>query len=85
MRDRLSRANWASLRSRRRIASISIRRYLDSSVLPAKAEVPRRTLFRWLDQYRKAEAAYGNGFFGLLPRSSERGNRAANFPKPLVA
>ncbi len=80
MRDRLSRASEADLKVATHRSDL-IRRYLDSSVLPAKAEVPRRTLFRWLDQYRKAEAAYGNGFFGLLPRSSERGNRAAKLPE----
>lgn len=34
-----------------------------------------RTTYRWLASYHQAERLYGNGYVGLLPRTSERGNR----------
>lgn len=34
----------------------------------ARAAVPARTRRRWQQWYREAEAAYGNGFLGLLPQ-----------------
>lgn len=80
MRDRLSRASESDLRVATHRSDL-VRRYFDSGTLPPKAEVPERTFFRWLDQYRKAEAAYGNGFGGLLPRSGERGNYAPKLPE----
>jgi transposase InsO family protein len=42
----------------------------------AEANLPSRTIYRWLASYRQAERAYGNGYVGLLPRTSERGNRS---------
>ena len=39
----------------------------------ADAGTPSRTLYHWQRCYREAEARYGNGFVGLLPRRS--GNR----------
>lgn len=78
--DRLSRASEADLKAAT-YRSRFISQYLGRGSLPASAEVPRRTFFRWLCQFRKAEAAYGNGFWGLLPHLSERGNRAAKLPE----
>jgi hypothetical protein len=80
IRDRLSRASEADLKVATHRSGL-IGRYLDSGTLPANTEVPVRTFFRWLGQYRKALAAYGNGFLGLLPHFSERGNRAAKLPE----
>jgi transposase InsO family protein len=78
-RERLSRASESDLKVATYRSDL-VRRYLDSGVLP-KIEVPERTFFRWLGEYRKAEAAYGNGFLGLLPRCGDRGNRAAKLPE----
>lgn len=80
IRDRLSRASEADLKVAT-YRSGFIRQYLDGGTLPTGAEVPRRTFFRWLCQFRKAEAAYGNGFLGLLPHVNERGNRSAKLPE----
>jgi putative transposase len=79
-RDRLSRASESDLKVATHRSNL-VRRYFDNGTLPSKVEAPERTFFRWLDQYRKAEAAYGNGFLGLLPRFGERGNRAPKLPE----
>ena len=42
-----------------------------------KGRAPSRTERRYLADYRAAEAAYGNGFVGLLPGFSSCGNRRA--------
>ena len=78
--DRLSRASETDLKVATHRSGL-IGQYLDSGSLPANTEVPLRTFFRWLGQYRKAEATYGSGFLGLLPHFSERGNRAAKLPE----
>ena len=38
-------------------------------------EVSARTLRLWVSRYRKAEAYFGSGYLGLLPRRREQGNR----------
>jgi putative transposase len=38
--------------------------------------VPLRTLQRWRASFREAEALYGNGFVGLLPKWNECGDRS---------
>lgn len=40
-----------------------------------ESDVPARTLRFWAARYREAEAAYGDGFVGLLPETQRRGNR----------
>jgi transposase InsO family protein len=57
-----------------------IHRYLGDGTLPASTEVPARTFYVWLARYRQAET-YGNGFLGLLPQSSQRGNRNPKLPE----
>jgi transposase InsO family protein len=42
----------------------------------AGSDLPNRTIYRWLASYRQAEHVYGNGYVGLLPRTSGRGNRS---------
>ena len=37
--------------------------------------VPARTMRLWIAQYRLAKEQYGNGYVGLLPKTSKRGNR----------
>lgn len=56
-----------------------------------KCETPRdqipeseRTICRWKEQYRIAEAKYGNGFIGLLPGFRYCGNRGARFPQRIL-
>lgn len=80
IRERLSRASETDLKIATYRSGL-IGRYLAGGTLPTHSEVSRRTLFRWLSQFRKTEAAYGNGFVGLLPHLNERGNRAAKLPE----
>lgn len=42
---------------------------------PDEPQVRERTLRSWKARFREAEAQYGNGFVGLLPRIRQRGNR----------
>jgi putative transposase len=45
-----------------------------------QSNIPKRTLSRWLKQFREAELKYGCGYVGLLPRTQSRGNRTAKAP-----
>src|SRR5206468_3928899 len=80
IRERLSQASEADLQTATHRSGL-ISQYVESGVLPASDVAPARTFFRWLGLYRKAEAAYGTGFMGLLPQSSGRGNRTAKLPE----
>jgi len=71
IRERLSQASEADLQTATHRSGL-ISQYVESGVLPASDVAPARTFFRWLGLYRKAEAAYGTGFMGLLPQSSGR-------------
>lgn len=42
--------------------------------------VPARTIRVWVARYRLAREQYGNGYVGLLPKISRRGNRACRLP-----
>jgi transposase InsO family protein len=50
-----------------------------------EAEVPARTLRRWVGQYREAERTLGSGYLGLLPRIAQRGNRTARLTESTKA
>ncbi len=43
-------------------------------------EIVLRTLRRWVKRFRSAEAQYGCGYVGLLPRTAKRGNRTDKAP-----
>ena len=47
---------------------------------PANCQVSARTLRLWVSRYRKAEACFGGGYLGLLPRARQRGNRRSRLP-----
>jgi putative transposase len=71
----LARATPAALaEANRRYALITPR--VHGHATPAGGP-PARTLRLWLAAYRAAEARYGAGYLGLLPRSAERGNRTS--------
>jgi putative transposase len=46
--------------------------------------VTARSVQRWLAAYRRAEAAYGCGYLGLLDRVASRGNRTPRAPEASV-
>lgn len=43
-------------------------------------DIAPSTLKRWVKQFREAEAKYGCGYVGLLPRTNRRGNRQTKAP-----
>ena len=48
---------------------------------PLEDTVPARTVRRWLQRYRQAEALHGDGYAGLLPRFQDCGNRKSKLPE----
>lgn len=44
------------------------------------ANIPPRTLHRWVARFREAEEQLGSGFVGLLPRKAAQGNREPKAP-----
>ena len=56
-----------------------VKRHLAGEKAPQS--IPARTLRLWVAQYRLAKERYGNGYVGLLPKTSERGNRISRLPK----
>ncbi len=47
----------------------------------AQATVPARTLRGWREAFREAEAVYGHGFVGLIPRWNKSGNHLPRLSK----
>lgn len=45
-----------------------------------ESTVPARTLRSWVARFEEAEAKYGTGYVGLLPRTARSGNRARRAP-----
>lgn len=43
--------------------------------------IPKRTVYRWLEDWRNAEVKYGYGYIGLLPHYTSRGNREKKLPQ----
>jgi putative transposase len=54
---------------------IATRRYQALQSPATASGVPARTLRSWAERFREAEATYGVGFVGLLPRTARSGNR----------
>jgi putative transposase len=57
-----------------------VRAYLSSKSLPPGANVPERTLRRWLAAYRISKETYGNGYIALLPKKRS-GNTKDKLPQ----
>jgi transposase InsO family protein len=58
-----------------------VRRHLNGESLPDGASVPQRTLRLWVARYREAKAQHGSGYLGLIPQTSQRGNRGSKLPE----
>lgn len=54
-----------------------VQRHLSRQPHPDGTCVPERTLRQWAASYRRAEAAYGSGYLGLIPKTSQRGNHGS--------
>jgi len=46
-----------------------------------QSRTSKRTRYRWVALYQKAENVYGNGYLGLLPQTRKRGNRTDKLPE----
>jgi len=60
---------------------IATRRYQALHSPATASGVPARTLRLWAARFRAAEATYGVGFVGLLPRTARSGNRTPKVPQ----
>jgi transposase InsO family protein len=78
--ERLSRASERDLRIAN-YRSGFVDRYRREQALPAMTEVPLRTFYRWVAQYRHAEMIYGSGYLGLLSDHGAKGNRTSKLPE----
>ena len=58
-----------------------VRRHLNGEPPPDGASVPERTLRLWVARYREAKAQHGSGYLGLIPQTSQRGNRGSKLPE----
>ena len=56
-----------------------VKRHLGGEKAPHS--IPARTLRLWVAQYRLAKEQYGNGYVGLLGKTSKRGNRTSRLPE----
>jgi transposase InsO family protein len=79
VRNRLLTAGPDDLRAANHRYNV-VTQYLITGAVPAGADTPARTVFRWVARFRHAEATLGNGFAGLLPEVSRRGNRNSKLP-----
>jgi putative transposase len=60
---------------------IATQRYQALHTPATASAVPSRTLRSWAARFHEAEAMYGVGFVGLLPRTSRSGNRILKAPQ----
>jgi putative transposase len=79
--ERLSGASENDFRIANRRSEF-ITRYLCDGSLPEVTDVPVRTFYDWLAQYREAESSYGSGYLGLLPKHSAKGNYTPRLSEP---
>lgn len=76
IRHRLAQASQEDFAEANRRAAV-VRAHIKGE--PITETVPERTLYLWLANYRAAEASFGNGYAGLLPRP-RRGNSKMKLP-----
>ncbi|WP_411953782.1 TnsA endonuclease N-terminal domain-containing protein [Alkalibacillus sp. S2W] len=55
--------------------------YLEEGFTPDEIGVTKRTIYRWKEKYDQAVENYGNGFIGLIPSKSSRGNHTVKIPQ----
>ena len=58
-----------------------VRRHLNGEPPPDGPSVPERTLRLWAARFREAKAQHGSGYLGLIPQTSQRGNRGSKLPE----
>ncbi len=78
--EKLSQASEEDLRlANYRFTLISP--HLSRKLAASDVRIPDRTLRRWISKYRAAQAQYGSGYLGLLPRTRQRGNHLEKLPE----
>nr|MBA2678065.1 DDE-type integrase/transposase/recombinase [Ktedonobacteraceae bacterium] len=81
VRERMAEASLADLRTaNERFRHICAYLEHDEDQLRL-APVTERTLRRWARSFHEAQASYGSGYVGLLPRTARRGNRQPKAPE----
>ncbi|HEU5376660.1 MAG TPA: Mu transposase C-terminal domain-containing protein, partial [Ktedonobacteraceae bacterium] len=75
----LAQANTASLQEANR-RFVLVQAYIHRKT-ELYGDVPVRTLRYWKTLFERAQAHYGCGYVGLLPRIAERGNRTRKAPE----
>lgn len=73
--DAASPANLKEANRKFNIVQAYFQRHID-----IYKDITPRTLRRWVQQFREAEARYGCGYVGLLPRTNKQGNRQQKAP-----
>jgi putative transposase len=58
-----------------------VRRHLNGEPPPDGSSVPGRTVRLWAARFREAKAQHGSGYLGLIPQTSQRGNRGGKLPE----
>lgn len=78
--ERLSLASEDDLRTANSRSEL-VRSYIHGHSLPVTLDVTHRTFYRWVAEYRRAEANYQSGYLGLLPQHNAKGNRTSKLPE----
>jgi transposase InsO family protein len=58
-----------------------VRRHLNKEPQPEDRSIPQRTIRLWVARYRRAQEQHGSGYLGLIPQTSQRGNRGSKLPE----
>jgi putative transposase len=58
-----------------------VRRHLNGEPPLDGPPVPERTMRLWAARFREAKAQHGSGYLGLIPQTSQRGNRRNKLPE----
>jgi len=58
-----------------------VQRHLNGGPPPDGPSVPERTLRLWAARFREAKGQHGSGYLGLIPQTSQRGNRGNKLPE----
>lgn len=58
-----------------------VRRHVNREPGLEASPVPERTLRLWVARYKEAKEQHGSGYLGLIPRTSQRGNRGSKLPE----
>jgi putative transposase len=57
-----------------------VTRHLNKEPQLEGRSIPERTIRLWVAKYKRAEEQNGSGYLGLIPRTSQRGNRSSKLP-----